>query len=138
MRRAQRGKDSWERPAPRGGQRRRQVFVFTEGKVTEPSYLDILKDQGVPLADEVPVEMHIANRKADSGRKPLDLVEQAITPKREEDRKAKRATRSAGCAARPSSGSRSSEAPRTPRLPRSSRRIRYWAVTRLRGRTPSV
>lgn len=59
--------------------------------MTEPSYLDILKDQGVPLADEVPVEMHIANRRADSGRKPLDLVEQAISLKREEDRKAKRA-----------------------------------------------
>ncbi|MFD8835290.1 RloB family protein [Streptomyces griseofuscus] len=91
MGRAQRGKDSWERPARRGGQRKRQVFIFTEGKVTEPSYLDILKDQGVPLADKVPVEMHIANRKADSGRKPLDLVEQAIRLKREEDRKAKRA-----------------------------------------------
>ncbi|MFG2726169.1 RloB family protein [Streptomyces canus] len=91
MGRAQRGKDSWERPAQRGQQRRRQVFILTEGKVTEPSYLDILKDQGVPLADEVPVEMHIANRKADSGRKPLDLVEQAIRLKREEDRKAKRA-----------------------------------------------
>ncbi|MGW2718958.1 RloB family protein [Streptomyces sp. NPDC001492] len=92
MGRAQKGKDSWERPARRGGQqRRRQVFVFTEGKVTEPSYLDILKDQGVPYADKVPVEMHIANRKADSGRKPLDLVEQAVELKREEDRKAKRA-----------------------------------------------
>lgn len=91
MGRAQRGKDSWERPAPKGGQRRRQVFIFTEGKVTEPSYLDILKGQGVPHAGKVPVEMHIANRKADSGRKPLDLVEQAIRLKREEDRKAKRA-----------------------------------------------
>ncbi|MGW2567028.1 RloB family protein [Streptomyces sp. NPDC001537] len=92
MGRAQKGRDSWDRPALRGGQqRRRQVFVFTEGKVTEPSYLDILKDQGVPYADKVPVEMHIANRKADSGRKPLDLVEQAVRLKREEDRKAKRA-----------------------------------------------
>ncbi|MFF1696529.1 RloB family protein [Streptomyces sp. NPDC058257] len=91
MGRGRRGKDSWERPAQRGGQRRRQVFIFTEGKVTEPSYLDILKDHGVPHADKVPVEMHIANRKADSGRKPLDLVEQAIKLKREEDRKAKRA-----------------------------------------------
>ncbi|MFD9279009.1 RloB family protein [Streptomyces mirabilis] len=91
MGRAQKGKDSWERPARQGGQRRRQIFIFTEGKVTEPSYLDILRDQGVPLADKVPVEMHIANRRADSGRKPLDLVEQAIKLKREEDRKAKRA-----------------------------------------------
>ncbi|MGV9989850.1 RloB family protein [Streptomyces sp. NPDC003374] len=91
MGRAHKGRDSWERPARRGGQRRRQVFVFTEGKVTEPSYLDILKDKGVPHADKVPVEVHIANRKADSGRKPLDLVEQAIKLKHEEDRKAKRA-----------------------------------------------
>lgn len=91
MGRARRGKDSWERPAQRGGQRKRQVFIFTEGKVTEPSYLDILKDQGVPDPEKVEVEMHIANRKADSGRKPLDLVEQAIRLKREEDRKAKRA-----------------------------------------------
>ncbi|MFK4151843.1 RloB family protein [Streptomyces fungicidicus] len=90
MGRAQKGRDSWERPV-RGGQRKRQVFIFTEGKVTEPSYLDIIKEQGVPLADKVPVEMHIANRRADSGRKPLDLVEQAIDLKREEDRKAKRA-----------------------------------------------
>jgi type I restriction enzyme, S subunit len=38
MGRAQKGKDSWERPARGGGpQRRRQVFVFTEGKVTEPA-----------------------------------------------------------------------------------------------------
>lgn len=91
MGRARKGKDSWERPAQRGGQRRRQVFIFTEGKVTEPSYLDILKEQGVPLAGEVLVEMHIANRKVASGRKPLDLVEKAIELKREEDRKAKRA-----------------------------------------------
>ncbi|WP_328560601.1 RloB family protein [Streptomyces coelicoflavus] len=91
MGRPQKGKNSWERPAPQGGQRKRQVFIFTEGKVTEPSYLDILKEQGVPLSGRVPVEMHIANRRADSGRKPLDLVEQAIGLKREEDRKAKRA-----------------------------------------------
>ncbi|MEU8735061.1 RloB family protein [Streptomyces tendae] len=91
MGRARRGTDSWERSVRRGGQRKRQVFIFTEGKVTEPSYLDILKDQGVPLADEVPVEMHIANRRADSRRKPLDLVGQAVRLKREEDRKAKRA-----------------------------------------------
>ncbi|MEV7389921.1 hypothetical protein [Streptomyces sp. NPDC091215] len=43
------------------------------------------------------MEMHIANRKADSGRKPLDLVEQAIRLKREEDRKAKRAEPEAKC-----------------------------------------
>ena len=54
MGRAQRGRDSWERPVRRGGQRKRQVFVFTEGKVTEPSYLDIELPAGATFKQALP------------------------------------------------------------------------------------
>ncbi|MFE5051191.1 RloB family protein [Streptomyces sp. NPDC056637] len=87
-----RGKDSLERPAKGAGRRRRVVHIFTEGLVTEPSYIDILKEQGVPADPTMKVEMHVANRKAPgSHRKPLNLVEEAVRLMQEESRKAKRA-----------------------------------------------
>ncbi|WP_399925557.1 RloB family protein [Streptomyces kanamyceticus] len=87
-----RGNDSLERPARGAGRRRRVVHIFTEGLVTEPSYIDILKEQGVPIDPTIKVEMHVANRKAPgSHRKPINLVEEAVRLMREESRKAKRA-----------------------------------------------
>ncbi|WP_326821071.1 RloB family protein [Streptosporangium sp. NBC_01756] len=75
-------------PAHGGGQRRRSVFVFTEGKVTEPKYIEAIK-----ALVEVPVNVHIANGQApDSRRTPADLLTQAVKlleGKEQEDRKAK-------------------------------------------------
>ncbi|MFD9907635.1 RloB family protein [Streptomyces sp. NPDC059063] len=86
------GKDDLRRPSGGGTRRKRVVHVFTEGKVTEPSYIDILKDEGVPADASLKVEVHVANRKdRDSVRTPLDLVERAVRLMREESRNAKRA-----------------------------------------------
>jgi hypothetical protein len=73
-----RGKDTLARPK-RGGKRRRVVHVFTEGAVTEPSYIDILKKHGKPVDGSVVVEVHVANLKAPgSQRKPIKLVEAGV------------------------------------------------------------
>ncbi|WP_327297515.1 RloB family protein [Streptomyces sp. NBC_01197] len=91
MARARRGNDSLARPARGTGQRRREVYIFTEGKVTEPGYLDIVRESGLPKDPALQVDMHIMNRKLKSDRKPLDLVDMAVALKREKDREAKRA-----------------------------------------------
>jgi hypothetical protein len=72
-----RGKDSLGPSRQQRGKRNRVVHVFTEGKLTEPSYIDIMRR----LLDErgLPVEVHIANAGAPgSQRKPIDLVEAAV------------------------------------------------------------
>ncbi|MFI1193930.1 RloB family protein [Micromonospora sp. NPDC020750] len=79
-----RGRESYER-LPRGTARRRDVWVFTEGELTEPQYVDLVKDLQPVRRNEV----HIANDTrrpggqrgrgtGGSGRKPKDLVEDAI------------------------------------------------------------
>ncbi len=86
-----RGKDTLARPK-RGGKRRRIVHVFTEGAVTEPSYIDILKKHGTPRDGSVTVEVHVANLKAPgSQRKPIKLVEAGTRLMAELKRDAKRA-----------------------------------------------
>ncbi|MDX2825319.1 hypothetical protein PV416_30665 [Streptomyces ipomoeae] len=73
-----RGKDSLG-PAQRRGRRKRVVHVFTEGLVTEPSYIEIIKEHGVPADPATTVEVRIANASAPgSQRKPLKLVEAAV------------------------------------------------------------
>lgn len=73
------------------GQRRRVVHVFTEGSVTEPGYIEIVRSIGTYRDASVPVEVRIANQKAPaSHRKPLGLVEEAARLMREERRRAKR------------------------------------------------
>ncbi|MFC9619265.1 RloB family protein [Streptomyces sp. NPDC056930] len=81
-----RGKDSLG-PAKKGGRRRRVVHVFTEGRVTEPDYINIVRDR----AGVAGVEVRIANSSAPgSQRKPIKLVEAAVRLMREETREAKR------------------------------------------------
>jgi hypothetical protein len=78
-------------PAKQRGRRRRIVHVFTEGKVTEPTYIEIIKGRGTYADSPIAVEVKIANQKAPgSQRKPLKLVEAAAQLMREEKRAAKR------------------------------------------------
>ncbi|MEV0277317.1 RloB family protein [Streptomyces sp. NPDC050610] len=69
------------------------MYVFTEGKVTEPEYIRFVWKQGVPKDPALTVEVHIANAKDDGSRRmPLDLVGRAILlqqEKQRDDRKAK-------------------------------------------------
>ncbi|WP_331452580.1 RloB family protein [Streptomyces sp. SS162] len=82
-----RGKDSLG-PAKRGQRRYKIVHVFTEGLVTEPQYIEIVR--GKP--DKTGVEVRIANASAPgSQRKPITLVEAAARLMREETRAARKA-----------------------------------------------
>ncbi|MFH8563896.1 RloB family protein [Streptomyces sp. NPDC017988] len=92
MARGDRGKDSLKR-SKGAGRRRREVYVFTEGKETEPSYFDIITDEENCVRKDpgLQVVLHIQERNRKSHRKPLDLVEKAARLKREVTREAKRA-----------------------------------------------
>ena len=70
------GKDSLASSKQQDRSRRRVVHVFTEGRVTEPSYIDIFEARGF-FADQNPVvEVLIVNARAPgSQRKPMDLVD---------------------------------------------------------------
>jgi hypothetical protein len=81
-----RGKESFK-PPKKGQRRRRDVYVFTEGRVTEPQYIEVIQARsGVPG-----VEVHIANASVPgSQRKPVKLVEAAVQLMRDKTREAKR------------------------------------------------
>ncbi|MER7001635.1 RloB family protein [Dactylosporangium sp. NPDC000555] len=67
------------------------MHVFTEGRVTEPSYIEIIRDRGVPADPDVTVEVRIANATAaDSRRTPMKLVDAAASLMRDEAREARR------------------------------------------------
>ncbi|AKH83188.1 hypothetical protein AA958_14170 [Streptomyces sp. CNQ-509] len=84
------GRDSLG-PAKQRGRRHRVVHVFTEGEVTEPHYIDIIKERGTYADSVMPVAVRIANQNAPgSQRKPVKLVEAAVKLMREERRAAKR------------------------------------------------
>ncbi|OEU94816.1 RloB family protein [Streptomyces oceani] len=75
-------------PAQKGGrQRNKVVHVFTEGKVTEPEYIHIVRERS-PVSG---IEVRIANA-SDRGsrREPLKLVDAAVRLMRDEKREAKR------------------------------------------------
>lgn len=85
-----RGKDSL-RPVRKGGRRRRVVHVFTEGRVTEPTYIEIVRDRAVYADPATAVEVRIANATAPgSQRKPVKLVEAAVRLMRQEAGEARR------------------------------------------------
>ncbi len=68
-----RGKDSLG-PASRGQRRNKIVHVFTEGRVTEPQYIEIVCGR----AGANGIEVRIANESAPgSQRKPITLVDAA-------------------------------------------------------------
>lgn len=86
-----RGRDSLGLAKQQRGKRRRVVHVFTEGRVTEPTYIGIIRDRGVYADPTMAVEVRIANATAPgSQRKPIKLVEAAVRLMREETREAKR------------------------------------------------
>ncbi|MEU7046327.1 RloB family protein [Streptomyces varsoviensis] len=68
------------------------MYVFTEGKVTEPEYIRFVWKRGVPKDPALTVEVHLANAKdGGSHRMPLDLVDRAIDLQREKEREDKKA-----------------------------------------------
>ncbi|GAA1024325.1 hypothetical protein Aple_099980 [Acrocarpospora pleiomorpha] len=70
--------------------RRRLVYVYSEGQVTEPTYIEIVRAQGVYADPTIAVEVRIANATvAGSRRKPIKLVEAAARLMREQIREAK-------------------------------------------------
>ncbi|MFJ3861243.1 RloB family protein [Streptomyces sp. NPDC090085] len=82
-----RGKDSLG-PANKGQRRNKIVHVFTEGRVTEPQYIEIVRGR----AGANGIEVRIANATAPgSQRKPITLVDAAARLMREETRAAKKA-----------------------------------------------
>lgn len=70
--------------------RPRQVYVFSEGEVTEPQYIDIIVKNGTPADPGRTVQHHIANPNTKSKlRKPLQLVQEAVRTLRKVEREAK-------------------------------------------------
>ncbi|MFD0072961.1 RloB family protein [Streptomyces sp. NPDC127166] len=69
--------------------RSRQVYVFTEGEVTEPEYIDLIVKNGTPKKAGETVQHHIANPNAEGKqRKPLRLVQDAVRTLRTVEREA--------------------------------------------------
>lgn len=59
--------------------RPREVYIFTEGEVTEPGFIDFVRDHGELKVSGRPFEIHFENaRVPPKRRKPLPLVEDAI------------------------------------------------------------
>ncbi|WP_327354000.1 RloB family protein [Streptomyces sp. NBC_01304] len=87
-----RGKDSPERSkGPHGKVRPREVFVFTEGKVTEPQFFRYVHKHGKREPGRE-VTYFLENATAPSAdRKPLTLVEAAIAKIRPVERAARKA-----------------------------------------------
>lgn len=86
-----RGRDSLRPVQQQRGRRRRVVHVFTEGSVTEPTYIEIIRGRGTYQDPSLSVEVRIANATAPgSQRKPIKLVEAAVSLMRDEARAAKR------------------------------------------------
>ncbi|MEU9108514.1 RloB family protein [Streptomyces xanthophaeus] len=60
-------------------ERPREVYVLTEGEVTEPGFVDFVRDHGTPAQQGHSVLIHFKNLNAPTKRrKPLPLVEEAI------------------------------------------------------------
>lgn len=97
MARRDRGRES-HRLRTFTAKRRRDVWVYTEGELTEPQYIDLIKEMQPVRRNDV----HIANDTRQAGgargsggravhRKPVDLVEAAIAHKQRLDREAAQA-----------------------------------------------
>lgn len=72
--------------------RDRQVYVFTEGEVTEPEYIDIIVKNGVLDRPDRKVQHHIGNPNAEGKhRKPYRMVQDAVRTLRKVEREAKAA-----------------------------------------------
>ncbi|MFE1913947.1 RloB family protein [Streptomyces anandii] len=70
--------------------RARQVYVYTEGEVTEPEYIDIIVRSGTWAEPGRTVQHHIENPNAEGKhRKPLRMVQEAVRTLRRVEREAK-------------------------------------------------
>ncbi|MEU8906403.1 RloB family protein [Streptomyces mirabilis] len=70
--------------------RARQVYIFTEGEVTEPEYIDIISKNGTPAQAGRSVQHHIENPNVEGKhRKPLRMVQDAVRTLRKVEREAK-------------------------------------------------
>jgi hypothetical protein len=69
--------------------RARQVYVYTEGAVTEPEYIDIVVGRKLWADPDRTVQHHIANPSAEGKqRKPLRMVQEAAATLRRVEREA--------------------------------------------------
>ncbi|MFD4830289.1 RloB family protein [Streptomyces uncialis] len=72
--------------------RPRQVYIYTEGEVTEPEYIDIILQHGTPERPERRVERHFENASAvGKHRKPLAMVKDAVRTLHKVERDARNA-----------------------------------------------
>ncbi|MFI5769735.1 RloB family protein [Streptomyces sp. NPDC051658] len=70
--------------------RARQVYIFTEGEVTEPEYIDIIAKKGTLAKPGESVEHHFENENAvGKHRKPYAMVKDAVRTLRKVEREAK-------------------------------------------------
>ncbi|MFF0158839.1 RloB family protein [Streptomyces sp. NPDC005263] len=87
------GRDSVGRSKkPRLGDRPREVYIFTEGEVTEPEFIEHVMAHGTRARADHHVSHYIENAAVSSSRrKPLPLVEDAIGKLAEAEKAARRA-----------------------------------------------
>ncbi|GGV81319.1 hypothetical protein GCM10015535_21010 [Streptomyces gelaticus] len=70
--------------------RARQVYIFTEGEVTEPEYIDIIVKKGTPATPGRSVDYHFENENAvGKHRKPYAMVKDAVRTLRKVEREAR-------------------------------------------------
>ncbi|MET8838997.1 RloB family protein [Streptomyces rubiginosohelvolus] len=68
------------------------MYIFTEGEVTEPEYIDIILKNGTLAKPEQSVQHHIENPNAEGKhRKPYGMVQDALRTLRKVEREAKAA-----------------------------------------------
>ncbi|MEU4889310.1 MULTISPECIES: RloB family protein [Streptomyces] len=82
-----------QKSAKRGRRyRTRHVYIFTEGKVTEVEYIDLILEHGTWHDPERRVDHHFENDTVESKyRKPLPMVRAAVSVLRRVEREAKAA-----------------------------------------------
>jgi hypothetical protein len=87
-----RGRESVQRTRQPRGERAREVFVFTEGEVTEPEFIEWVVANGTRATPEHQVHHFIANAQVSGARrKPVPLVSDAVEKLDKVERAAKEA-----------------------------------------------
>ncbi|CAL9503104.1 hypothetical protein SUDANB106_03504 [Streptomyces sp. enrichment culture] len=87
-----RGKDDTRRQSRRDERsRKRAVYVYAEGEVTEEEYLDLVMEHGTPADPARRITHHVCTTNvASKDRKPITLVKAAVVKLGEVEREAKR------------------------------------------------
>jgi hypothetical protein len=74
-----RDKPEREKRSRRRDDTKRRVYVYSEGKVTEREYIDIILEAGTPTDARHEVDVHHMNESAEGDdRKPFPMVKQAV------------------------------------------------------------